>query len=132
VIGDIGGDDKERMERNRGGRLMHRIHRWSVSKLIELLEDRSIHAVRVSEKGSSSVDPFSRKRIDGYSPLVIRTAVRRANGRYKVIKIVLRIAYVDGRVVERDAVGAINIGLEYLSSGGRPVALGSTAPMRLG
>ena len=25
VIGDIGGDDKERMERNRGGRLMHRI-----------------------------------------------------------------------------------------------------------
>jgi hypothetical protein len=44
---------------------------------------------------------------------VIRSAVRRANGRYKVIKIVLRIAYVDGRVVERDAVGAINIGLEY-------------------
>jgi IS605 OrfB family transposase len=25
VIGDIGSDDKERMERNRGGRLMHRI-----------------------------------------------------------------------------------------------------------
>jgi IS605 OrfB family transposase len=25
VIGDIGGDDKERMERNRGGRLRHRI-----------------------------------------------------------------------------------------------------------
>ncbi|MDT7890136.1 MAG: hypothetical protein RQ885_14335 [Desulfurococcales archaeon] len=72
------------------------------------------------------MDPFSRKRIDGYSPLVIRSAVRRANGRYKVIKIVLRIAYVDGRVVERDAVGAINIGLEYLSSGGRPAALGST------
>jgi len=43
-----------------------------------------------------------------------------------VIKIVLRIAYVDGRVVERDAVGAINIGLEYLSSGGRPAALGLT------
>jgi hypothetical protein len=25
VVGDIGGDDKERMERNRGGRLRHRI-----------------------------------------------------------------------------------------------------------
>jgi transposase len=49
-----------------------------------------------------------------------------------VIKIVLRIAYVDGRVVERDAVGAINIGFEYLSSGGRPAAFGSMAPMRLG
>jgi hypothetical protein len=54
---------------------------------------------------------------------VIRSAVKRNNGRYKVIKIVLRVAYVDGRVVERDVVGAINIGLEYLSSGGRPVAL---------
>ncbi|MDT7888458.1 MAG: hypothetical protein RQ885_05730 [Desulfurococcales archaeon] len=52
--------------------------------------------------------------------------MRGANGRYKVMKIVLRIAYVDGRVVERDVVGAINIGLKYLSSGGRPVAFGST------
>jgi hypothetical protein len=36
---------------------------------------------------------------------VIRSAVKRNNGRYKVIKIVLRVAYVDGRVVERDVVG---------------------------
>jgi hypothetical protein len=57
---------------------------------------------------------------------VIRAVVRRANGRYKAIKIVLRIAYVDGRVVERDVVGAIKIGLKYISSDGRPVALGST------
>jgi len=55
---------------------------------------------------------------------VIRTAVRRANGRYKVVKAVLRVAYVDGRVVERDVVGAINIGLKYLSSDGSPMALG--------
>jgi IS605 OrfB family transposase len=74
VIGDIDGDDKERMERDRGRRLRHRIHQWSVARLIEPLEDRPIHVVRVSEKGSSSVDPFSRKRIDGYSPLV--TALR--------------------------------------------------------
>jgi putative transposase len=51
VIGDIGGDDKERMERVKGGRLMHRIHQWSVAKLIELLEDRPIHVVRISENG---------------------------------------------------------------------------------
>jgi len=50
---------------------------WIIlSKLIKLLEDRPIHVVRVSERGSSSVDPFTKKRIDGYSPLVIRTAVR--------------------------------------------------------
>jgi transposase len=63
---------------------------------------------------------------------VIRTAVKGNNGRYKVVKIVLRIAYVDDRVVKRDIVRAINIGLEYLSSGGRPVALSLTGPMRCG
>jgi transposase len=31
-----------------------------------------------------------------------------------------------GGVVERDVIGAINIGLRYLSSDGRPVALTST------
>jgi putative transposase len=76
VIGDIGGDDKERMSENKSRKLRHRIHQWSVSKLIKLLEDRPIHVVRISERGSSSVDPFSRKRIDEYSPLVIRTVVR--------------------------------------------------------
>jgi putative transposase len=126
VVGDIGGDDKERMEKNKSRKLRHRIHQWSVATLIKLLEDRPVHVVRVSERGSSSVDPFTKKRIDGYSPLVIRTAVRGANGRFKVVKIVLRVAYVDGRIVERDVVGAINIGLKYLSSDGSPVALGST------
>jgi putative transposase len=126
VIGDIDGDDKERMEKNKGRKLRHRIHQWSIATLIKLLEDRPIYVVRVSERGSSSVDPFTGRRIDGYSPLVIRTAVRGAKGMFKVVKVVLRIAYVDGRIVERDVVGAINIGLKYLSSDGSPVALGST------
>ncbi len=126
VIGDICGDDKERMSENKGRKLRHRIHQWSIATLIKLLEDRPVHVVRVSERGSSSVDPFTKKRIDGYSPLVIRTAVRGAKGRFKVVKIVLRVAYVDGRIVERDVVGAINIGLKYLSSNGSPMALGST------
>jgi IS605 OrfB family transposase len=126
VIGDISGDDKGRMEKNKGRKLRHRIHQWSVATLIKLLEDRPIHVVRISERGSSSVDPFTGKRIDGYSPLVIRTAVRGAKGMFKVVKVVLRVAYVDGRIVERDVVGAINIGLKYLSSDGSPVALGST------
>ncbi len=57
---------------------------------------------------------------------MIRTAVRGANGRFKVVKVILRTAYVDGRIVERDVVGAINIGLKYLYSDGSPMALGST------
>ena len=51
VIGDIDGDDKERIERDRGGMLRHRIHQWSVSKPRKLLENRPIHVVRVSEGG---------------------------------------------------------------------------------
>jgi IS605 OrfB family transposase len=126
VIGDISGDDKGRMEKGKGRKLRHRIHQWSVATLIKLLEDRPVHVVRISERGSSSVDPFTKKKINGYSPLVIRTAVRGAKGMFKVVKVVLRVAYVDGRIVERDVVGAINIGLKYLSSNGSPVALGST------
>jgi putative transposase len=76
VIGDISGDDKERMEKNKSRKLRHRIHQWSIATLIKLLEDRPVHVVRISERGSSSVDPFTKKRIEGYSPLVIRTAVR--------------------------------------------------------
>jgi putative transposase len=52
--------------------------------------------------------------------------MREANGRFEAVKVVLRVAYVDGRVVERDVIGAINIGLKYLSSDGSPMALGST------
>jgi len=81
VIGDIDGDDKEKMSENKSRKLRHRIHQWSIATLIKLLEDRPIHVVRVSERGSSSVDPFTKKKINGYSPLVIRTAVRGAVGR---------------------------------------------------
>ena len=38
----------------------------------------------------------------------------------------MRVVRVCGGVVERDVVGAINIGSRYLNSGGRPVALAST------
>jgi len=56
---------------------------------------------------------------------VIRSAVK-GLGRVKVMKIVLRVAKVGGRALERDVVGAVNIGLRYLNSDGSPVALGST------
>ena len=74
MVGDIGGDDKGRMSENKGRKLRHRIHQWSIATLIKLLEDRPV--VRVSERGSSSVDPFTGRKIDGYSPPLIRTAVR--------------------------------------------------------
>jgi hypothetical protein len=56
---------------------------------------------------------------------MIRTAVKGLK-RVKVVKAVLRVAWVNGGVLERDVVGAVNIGLRYLNSDGSPVALGST------
>ena len=56
---------------------------------------------------------------------MIRSAVKGFK-RVKVMKIVLRTAKIGGRALERDVVGAINIGLKYLNTDGSLVALGST------
>jgi len=125
VVGNINRKAKEKMEENANNKLRHRIHQWSVSTLIKLLDEKPIRVEKVPENGTSSRDPFTGFLIKGYEPLVIRTAVRGLK-RVKVVKTTLRVARVCGRVVERDVVGAINIGLRYLSSDGRPVALAST------
>jgi len=125
VIGNINRKAKERMESGKSAKLRHRTHQWSASTLIKLLEEKPVHVVRVSEKGSSSIDPFTGLRIRSYRSLVTRFAAKGAK-RVKVVKVLLRIASVNGRVLERDVVGAINIGLKYLNSDGSPMASGST------
>jgi IS605 OrfB family transposase len=125
VVGNIDEKAKERMEEDAISKLRHRIHQWSVKKLIELLDEKPIHVVKVSERGTSSRDPFTGRRVKRFEPLVIRSAVKGLE-RVKVMKIVLRVAKIGGRALERDVVGAINIGLKYLNSDGSPVALGST------
>jgi putative transposase len=125
VVGNVNGRAKERMEESASNKLRHRIHQWSVSTLTKLLGEKSVRVEKVSENGTSSRDPFTGFLIRDYEPLVIRSAVRGLR-RVKVVKTALRVARVCGRVVEGDVVGAINIGLRYLSSDGRPVALAST------
>jgi IS605 OrfB family transposase len=125
VVGNIDEKAKERMEEDASSRLRHRIHQWSVRKLVELLDEKSIHVVKVSESGTSSRDPFTGRRIRSFESLMIRTAVKGLK-RVKVVKVTLRVAWVNGGVLERDVVGAVNIGLRYLNSDGSPVALGST------
>jgi len=63
VIGNINEKAKERMEEDVNSRLRHRIHQWSVRKLVELLDEKSVHVVKVSERGTSSRDPFTGRRI---------------------------------------------------------------------
>jgi IS605 OrfB family transposase len=125
VIGNINGRTKERMEESVNSKLRHRIHQWSVSTLVKLLDEKPIRIEKVSENGTSSRDPFTGSLIKGYEPLVIRSAVRGLR-RVRIVKMTLRVARICGRVVERDVVGAINIGLRYLNSNGRPMALAST------
>jgi IS605 OrfB family transposase len=125
VVGNINEKAKERMEEDANSKLRHRIHQWSVKKLIDLLDEKPIHVVKVSERGTSSRDPFTDRRIKKFEPLMIRTAVKGPR-RIKVMKIVLRVAKVSGRALERDVIGAINIGLKHLNTDGSLVALGST------
>jgi IS605 OrfB family transposase len=118
---------KSRMASNANKKsLRHRIHQWCVSKLVETLNNKPLYVVEESEAYSSSRDPFSGKPIKRYTPSVIRFALR-GGRRVKVIKIQMRLARLsNGLTMDRDVIGAINIGLKYLSSGGSPVALGST------
>jgi len=124
VVGNVHKGKKKLEEKIYNDKLRHRIHQWNVSKLIEVLNNKPIHVVSVSEAYTSSKDPFTRKRIRRFKPSVIRIALRGAM-RIRAVKFRLRIA---GSGLDRDAIGAINIGLKYLNSNGSPVALGSTEP----
>jgi IS605 OrfB family transposase len=80
VVGNVNGRAKERMEENVDSKLRHRIHQWSVSTLIKLLDEKPVRVEKVSENGTSSRDPFTGLLIKGYEPLVIRVAVRGSRG----------------------------------------------------
>jgi len=124
VVGNVYKGKKKLAEKARMNTLRHRIHQWSVSRLIEVLNSRPVHTVEVSEAYTSSIDPFTGKRIRRFNPSVIRCAVRGAR-RVRVVKIVLRVTRNE---LDRDVIGAVNIGLKYLNSNGSPMALGSTEP----
>jgi len=90
------------------------------------LNNKPLHVFEESEAYSSSRDPFSGKPIKRYTPSVIRIALR-GGRRVRVIKIQMRQERLsNGLTIDRNAIGAINIGLKYLKSDGSLVALGST------
>jgi IS605 OrfB family transposase len=108
--------------------LRHRIHQWCASKLVETLNNKPLYVFEESEAYSSSRDPFSGKPIKRYTPSVIRIALR-GGRRVRVIKIQMRLARLsNGLTMDRDMIGAINIGLRYLSTDGRGAAFPSTGP----
>jgi IS605 OrfB family transposase len=80
VVGNVNGRAKEKMEKNANSKLRHRIHQWSVSTLIKLLDEKPVRVEKVSENGTSSRDPFTGSLIEECEPLVIRIAVRGSRG----------------------------------------------------
>jgi len=129
VIGDVYKDKDKILERVSDDRMRHRIAQWSASKLARILEQKPVHVESIYEGDTSRKDPFDHSRELSYTPAVIRVARVSGGLRVKVIKIRLRLARLsNGWVLDRDMVGALNIGLRALSSNGSPVALGSTEP----
>jgi len=129
VIGDVYEDKDKILERVSDDRMRHRIAQWSASKLARILEQKPVHVESIYEGDTTRKDPFDHSRELSYAPAVIRVARVSGGLRVKVIKIRLRLARLsNGWVLDKDMVGALNIGLRALSSGGRGLAFPSTEP----
>jgi len=128
VVGDVHRGKKRLAEKAKKRTLRHRLHQWSASTLIEALNNKPLRIAEISEAYTSTTDPFTGKRITGFASSMIRLAVR-GGSRVRVAKVRLRLAKLgNGLALDRDVVGAINIGLKYQSSDGSHEALGSTEP----
>jgi len=124
VVGEVFKGKKKIEERTHSDKLRHRIHQWSAVKIVEELNNKPVYVDTINEAYTSSIDPFTGKRLKTFSPLMMRYAWK-GRKRVKVYKSRLRIAE---NGLDRDVIGAINIGLKYLNSNGSPMALGSTEP----
>ena len=85
VIGNVRRGKRKLVEKTRRSTLRHRIHQWSVSYLVEVLSNKPLHVVEVSEAYTSSINPFTGKPIHKFIPSMTRYAVR-GRKRVKVIK----------------------------------------------
>jgi len=129
VVGDVYKDKDKILERVSDNRMRHRIAQWSASKLAKILGQKPIHVESIYEGDTSSKDPFDQSKELSYTPAVIRVAMVSGGLRVRVIKIRFRLARLsNGWILDRDMVGALNIGLRALASDGSPMALGSTEP----
>jgi len=129
VIGDVYKDKDKILDRVSDDRMRHRIAQWSASKLARILKQKPVHVESIYEGDTSRRDPFDQSKELSYAPAVIRVARVSGGLRVRVIRIRLRLARLsNGWVLDRDMVGALNIGLRALASDGSPMALGSTEP----
>jgi len=122
VVGEVFKGKRKIEERVYSNELRHRIHQWSVNKLYDILQNRPVNVTSINEAYTSTTDPFTRERIKNFSPLMMRYAWR---GRKKVHSTLFELRMAENGL-DRDVIGAMNIGLRYKH--GSPMALGSTEP----
>jgi putative transposase len=120
VVGDVYRHKRKMVERTRWSALRHRLHQWSVATLTKLLQDSPVYVELVDERGTSSIDPFTGRRIRRWLSSVTRAVARGGHRHVKVrvYKVRLRLGLVDSYLVERDFIGAINIGAKLLRVNG--------------
>jgi len=130
VIGNVHEGKEEIVERILNKKLKHRIHQWCVSSLVKVLSQKPLYLETIGEEGTSSRDPFSKRRKLTYAPAVIRVSVSGGSRkRVRVERVILRVTRLsNGWFLDRDMVGSLSMGLRVLTSDGRPVALSSTEP----
>jgi IS605 OrfB family transposase len=63
IVGKFSSKAKDRMEIGKDSRLRHRIHQWSVIKLVEMLKTQPIAVTEVSESYTSSLNLFNGERL---------------------------------------------------------------------
>jgi len=132
AIGDVYKDKDKILDRVFDNWVRHRIAQWSASKLAKILGQKPVHVETVSERDTSSKDPFEISEIS-YTPAVIHVVRVGGLERVKVIRVRLILARLSNSLaLDRDMVRALNIGLRALAPGGRGVALPSTDPMGCG
>gem|GEM_PF-2581825 len=110
-----------------GKNLKNGIHQWCVGKLVEVLIT-SPYTLLSGQRHTPHREIHLAVRLLRDIPLCDSLCAERGR-RVKVIKIQMRLARLsNGLVVDRDVIGAINIGLKYLQPDGRGVAFPSTEP----
>mgnify|MGYP001772614960 CR=1 FL=1 len=76
VVGEVFKGKKKIKERTYSDDLRHRIHQWSVNKLYDILQNKSVNVTSINEAYTSTTDPFTRKRLKTFTPLMMRYAWR--------------------------------------------------------
>ncbi|WP_243671719.1 IS200/IS605 family accessory protein TnpB-related protein [Vulcanisaeta sp. JCM 16161] len=135
IVGKFSSNAKEKMEKDKGSKLRHRIHQWSVVKFVEMLKAQPIEVVEVSESYTSSINPLNGKKLKKskqvverivkvFNPYLMTGTAHEGRG-IKVFKITARYLESGKVLLERDCIAALNL---VKKVDGRVVVFPSTSP----